>query len=80
MTGPPQGDPGGVGVSAGNIPALKGVVQPPLCGVLQGVPDPRVVRVKAQHPPLEAYTGLTPDHPLFGRILDVYRALAIAKQ
>ncbi|MCI8551956.1 MAG: mannitol-1-phosphate 5-dehydrogenase [Lawsonibacter sp.] len=29
---------------------------------------------------LEAYTGLTPDHPLFGRILDVYRALAIAKQ
>ena len=26
---------------------------------------------------LEQYTGLTPDHPLFTRILDVYRALAL---
>ncbi|MCI8422645.1 MAG: mannitol-1-phosphate 5-dehydrogenase [Lawsonibacter sp.] len=29
---------------------------------------------------LETYTGLTPDTPLFGRILDVYRALALARQ
>ena len=29
---------------------------------------------------LEEYTGLTPDHPLFGRILDVYRALGVAKR
>ena len=27
---------------------------------------------------LAAYSGLQPDHPLFGRILDVYRALAVA--
>ena len=27
---------------------------------------------------LALYTGLTPDHPLFGRILDIYRALAVA--
>lgn len=27
---------------------------------------------------LEAYTGLTPEHPLFGRILDVCRTLAVA--
>ena len=27
---------------------------------------------------LAAYTGLQPDHPLFGRILDVYRALFAA--
>lgn len=29
---------------------------------------------------LETYTGLKQDHPLFGRILDVYRALAVAKK
>ena len=28
---------------------------------------------------LEAYTGLTPDHPLFSRIGDVYRALGISR-
>ncbi len=27
---------------------------------------------------LEAYSGLKPEAPLFGRILDVYRALAVA--
>ena len=29
---------------------------------------------------LANYTGLTPDHPLFGRILDVYRALGLSMQ
>ena len=29
---------------------------------------------------LAAYSGLQADHPLFGRILDVYRALAVAKR
>ena len=29
---------------------------------------------------LSNYTGLTPDHPLFGRILDVYRALGISQK
>lgn len=28
---------------------------------------------------LEVYTGLTPDHPLFDRIIDVYRALGASK-
>ena len=28
---------------------------------------------------LEEYTGLTHGHPLFGRILDVYRALGVSK-
>jgi len=29
---------------------------------------------------LSDYTGLTPDHPLFGRILDVYRALGVSQK
>ena len=29
---------------------------------------------------LADYTGLTPDHPLFGRILDVYRALGVSQK
>lgn len=29
---------------------------------------------------LAAYTGLTEDHPLFTRILDIYRALSVAKK
>ena len=35
--------------------------------------------MKAEGPAaaLEAYSGLMPENPLFGRILDVYRALAV---
>ena len=29
---------------------------------------------------LAAYSGLKPENPLLGRILDVYRALAVAKK
>ncbi len=29
---------------------------------------------------LEEYTGLNPSEPLFGRVLDVYRALGIGKK
>ena len=45
--------------------------------------DPQSVelqaKIKAEGPAaaLEAYSGLKPENPLFGRILDVYRALAL---
>ena len=48
--------------------------------------DPQSVelqaKVKAEGPAaaLEAYSGLKPENPLFGRILDVYNALAVAKK
>ncbi len=48
--------------------------------------DPQSVelqaKVKAEGPAaaLEAYSGLMPENPLFGRILDVYNALAVAKK
>jgi len=38
------------------------------------------IRSEGVEKALEAYTGLKPDHPLFGRILDVYRTLAVAKK
>ena len=46
--------------------------------------DPQSVelqaKVKAEGPAaaLDAYSGLKPENPLFGRILDVYNALGIA--
>ena len=36
------------------------------------------IRTGGAESALALYTGLTPDHPLFGRILDIYRALAVA--
>lgn len=48
--------------------------------------DPQSVellgKVKAEGPAaaLAAYSGLKPENPLLGRILDVYRALAVAKK
>ena len=36
------------------------------------------IRTDGAESALALYTGLTPDHPLFGRILDIYRALAVA--
>ena len=36
------------------------------------------IRTDGAESALTLYTGLTPDHPLFGRILDIYRALAVA--
>ncbi len=48
--------------------------------------DPQSVelqaKIKADGPAaaLETYSGLKPENPLFGRILDVYRALAAAKK
>ena len=38
------------------------------------------IRTDGAESALALYTGLTPDHPLFGRILDIYRALAVAAQ
>jgi len=38
------------------------------------------IRSEGVEKALETYTGLKPEHPLFGRILDVYRALAVAKK
>ena len=39
-------------------------------------------KVQAEGPAaaLAAYSGLSPENPLFGRILDTYRALAVAKK
>ena len=48
--------------------------------------DPQSVelqaKVKAEGPAaaLEAYSGLNAENPLFGRILDVYNALAVARK
>ena len=48
--------------------------------------DPQSVelqaKIKAEGPAaaLAAYSGLKPENPLFGRILDVYNALAVAKK
>ena len=36
------------------------------------------IRTDGAESALALYTSLTPDHPLFGRILDIYRALAVA--
>lgn len=44
----------------------------------QSVEMLKKVQAEGVEKALETYTGLTPDHPLFGRILDVYRALAVA--
>ena len=38
----------------------------------------KVFREEGVEAALTAYTGIQPDHPLFTRILDVYRALAVA--
>ena len=35
------------------------------------------IRAEGLEKALETYTGLTPDHPLFGRVLDIYRALSV---
>ena len=37
-----------------------------------------MIREEGVEAALTAYTGIQPDHPLFTRILDVYRALAVA--
>ena len=48
--------------------------------------DPQSVellaKIRADGPAaaLEAYSGLKPENPLFGRILDIYRALPLAKK
>lgn len=47
-------------------------------GDSQSVEMMKMIRSDGVEKTLEAYTGLRPDHPLFGRILDTYRALAVA--
>lgn len=44
----------------------------------QSVELQKKIREEGVEAALTTYTGLQPDHPLFGRILDVYRALAVA--
>ncbi|MBD5162627.1 MAG: mannitol-1-phosphate 5-dehydrogenase [Oscillibacter sp.] len=45
----------------------------------QSVEMIRKINTEGLEKALEAYTGLTPDHPLFDRIIDVYQALGISK-
>ena len=44
----------------------------------QSVEVQKKIREEGVEAALTAYTGIQPDHPLFTRILDVYRALAVA--
>lgn len=37
------------------------------------------IRTEGLEKALEVYTGLTPNHPLFDRIIDVYHALGTSK-